>query len=401
MCIAARSAFPICRGSDPMKELRPQSAENVLHCVQEALDRNHKLEVRGGATKSEIGRPVDEVVMLDMRGLSGVIDYDPSELVLTVLPGTPLHEVESLLDCQQQMLAFEPFDHGPIFGNAPGRATIGGIVAAGVAGSQRLTCGSARDHLLGFKAVSGRGELFVGGAKVVKNVTGYDLPKIMAGSWGRLAVLTELTLKVLPRPRERLTLAMRGLSESAAVQAMTRAVGSPSEVSACAHLPEGGGDGRSLTLLRLQGVGPSIAVRAAALEDPLASFGAVDRLEDDEAVQHWHSLTTLPMLGSGPLWRISVAPTKGADLADVVRRLGGHCVLDWAGGLVWATCEGGAEEIRRAAALAGGHASLVRAAPEQRDALPAFHPPEPGIAALEGRVRRSFDPQGIFETGRF
>ena len=401
MSTAGKSAFLNCRGSDPMSGMQPQTPEEVRDCVLEALDKGEKLEIRGGGTKAEIGRKIDGARVLDMRGLAGVIDYDPPELVLTVRPGTPLREVEALLEERGQMLAFEPFDHGPLFGSEAGATTIGGVVAAGVAGSQRLTCGGARDHLLGFKAVSGRGEMFVGGAKVVKNVTGYDLPKVMAGSWGRLAALTELTLKVLPRPREKLTLALRGLTEQTAISAMAKALGSSAEVSACAHLPEAEGQGGSLTLLRLQGVGPSVAARAAGLEALLASVGATVRLANADAEEHWRSLTTLALLGSGPLWRISVAPSAGARIAATVRRLGGRCVLDWAGGLVWATFEGGAEEIRRAATEADGHATLVRADPAIRDSVPVFHPPAAGIAALEERVRRSFDPKGLFETGRF
>ncbi|HKT84791.1 MAG TPA: glycolate oxidase subunit GlcE [Novosphingobium sp.] len=381
--------------------MQPRTAEEVRDCVLEALGAGEKIEIRGGGTKADVGRTIDGVQLLDMRALSGVVDYDPAELVLTVLAGTPLDEVKALLEERGQMLAFDPFDHGPLFGKEAGAATIGGVVAAGVAGSQRLACGGARDHILGFRAVSGRGEMFVGGGKVVKNVTGYDLPKIMAGSWGRLAALTELTLKVLPRPPERMTLALRGLDEMAAISAMAKALGSPADVAACAHLPEGEGAGRPLTLIRLQGVGPSVAARAAALEDLLTPIGAAVRLQKEESDRHWHSLTTLSMLGSGPLWRVSVPPSKGAAIAAVVRALDGRWALDWGGGQVWAAFEGGAGELRRAATEAGGHASLIRADRIVRDAVPAFHPPLPGVAALEDRVRRSFDPQGIFETGRF
>lgn len=384
-----------------MNIMQPRSADEVRDCILETLSAGEKIEIRSGGTKAAFGKPAEAAHLLDMRALSGIVDYDPPELVLTVLPGTPLCEVTALLEERNQMLAFDPFDHAILFGNEPGAATIGGIVAAGVAGSQRLTSGSARDHLLGFKAVSGRGEAFVGGAKVVKNVTGYDLPKVMAGSWGRLAALTELTLKVLPRPPEKLTLALRGRDTGEAIVAMAKALGSPTEVAACAHLPDAEGEGRSLTLFRLQGVGPSVRARATALEALLAPFGTAIRLEVDEADYHWRSLTSLAMLGSGPLWRISVAPSKGEAIAAAVRTLGGRCALDWAGGLVWATFQGGVDEIRQAASAAGGHATLVRADSELRQATPTFHPPHPGVAALEERVRRSFDPHGIFETGRF
>ena len=294
--------------------LRPANIDELCDIIA----GGGKLRLRGGGSKDAIGAP-SEAQVVDMRGFAGVVDYDPPELVLTVRAGTPLAEVEALVAGEGQMLAFDPFDHGAMLGN-DGGATIGGVVAAGVAGPARLSRGGARDHLLGFTAVSGRGEKFVAGAKVVKNVTGYDLPKLMAGSWGRLAALTELTLKVLPRPREKLTLALRGLTEQTAISAMAKALGSSAEVSACAHLPEAEGQGGSLTLLRLQGVGPSVAARAAGLEALLASVGATVRLANADAEEHWRSLTTLALLGSGPLWRISVAPSAGARIAATVRR---------------------------------------------------------------------------------
>lgn len=380
--------------------MQPTSAQDVRDCVCDALSARDTISIRSGGSKAGFGRPVEAARTLDMRGLSGVVDYDPPELVLTVLPGTPLSEIEALLADRGQMLTFDPFDHGPIYGAPIGATTIGGVVAAGVAGSQRLTSGSARDHLLGFKAVSGRGEAFVGGAKVVKNVTGYDLPKVMTGSWGRLAVLTELTLKVLPRPAERLTLALVGLDEEAAVAAMAAALGSCAEVAAAAHVPDDAELG-TVTLFRLQGVGPSVAARALQLEQLLASRAAVVRLPFDVADRLWSGMTSLSALGPSPLWRISVPPSAGAVIASQVRDVGGRCLLDWAGGLVWATLQDGEQVLRAAAQKFGGHATLVRADPYERSRVPVLHPLHPGVAALEERVRRSFDPQSIFETGRF
>ncbi|MEW9856400.1 FAD-binding protein [Novosphingobium sp. M1R2S20] len=392
---------PNCRGSEAMTiTMQPSTAEDVRECVLNTLEAKDTVEIRGGGTKAGFGKPVQPARILDMRGLSGIVDYDPPELVLTVLPGTPLTDVRAALNELGQALAFDPFDHGPVYGMDEGAATIGGVVAAGVAGSQRLTSGSARDHLLGFKAVSGRGEAFVGGAKVVKNVTGYDLPKIMAGSWGRLAVLTELTLKVLPKPPERLTLALRDLPDDRAVAVMARALGSPAEVAAAAHVigdPEVG----TVTLLRLQGVRPSVAARALQLEALLGLEGEVQRLPEPLAARLWKEVTNVTALGTGPLWRISVPPTAGPAIARRVREMGGRYLLDWGGGLVCAVVEGESATLRTAAREAGGHATLVRADPALRAETPAFHPAPVGVAALEERVRRSFDPQGIFETGRF
>ena len=295
--------------------LLPQSAQDVVDAIADALRAGEKLAITGGASKAAIGAPV-AARRLEMTGLRGVVDYDPAELVLTVRPGTPLAEIQTTVAQAWQMLAFEPFDHGPMFGQPEGAATIGGVVAAGVSGSQRLSGGAVRDHLLGFRAVSGRGELFTAGARVVKNVTGFDLPKLAAGSWGRLFAMTELTLKVLPRPRESVTRLLAGLDVERAVAAMSLAMGSQADVAAAAHFPAGLSGGTSATILRVQGFGPSVAARCRMLDG-------------------------------------------------------------------------------------GGHAMLLRGDDRLRANGPAFHPQPHGVAALEARVRRAFDPAGLFETGRF
>jgi glycolate oxidase FAD binding subunit len=377
--------------------LTPTTEAELCEIVSQAAGDGVRLAIRGGASKSEIGRATPEARMLDLRGFAGVVDYDPSELVLTARPGTLLADIETLVAQRGQRLAFDPFDHGPIFGRAAGMATLGGVIAAGVAGSRRVSAGAARDHLLGFRAVSGRGELFVGGGKVVKNVTGYDLPKLMAGSWGRLAALTEVTLKVLPAPRVTMTLVLAGLDPSKAVAAMAAAMGSAADVAAAAHVPLE----TPRTLFRLQGFQASVAARAERLAERLADFG---RLEDRgaEGESAWTGLQTLsPLPGEPPLWRIIVPPAAGADIAARLDQLDARWMLDWAGGLVWAAGEADPDAVRAAARAAGGHAQLVRGPAELRARIPAFHPPDPAQGALEERLRRAFDPQGVFETGRF
>ncbi|MBE7212335.1 MAG: glycolate oxidase subunit GlcE [Gluconacetobacter diazotrophicus] len=381
--------------------VRPRDAAEVRDCVAQASADSLRLAVRGGGSKTGLGATEDGARILDMRGIAGIVDYDPAELVLTVRPGTPLAEVTALLEGSGQMLAFEPWDHGELFGQPTGEATIGGVVAAGVSGSGRLSGGAARDHLLGFRAVSGRAQEFVGGGKVVKNVTGYDLPKLMAGSWGRLAVLTELTLKVLPRPRATDTRVLRGLSAERAVAAMALAMGSRAEVAAAAHLPGGTAAADALTLFRVQGFGPSVAARCAMLDELLSGFGRVEPTAPEEADGLWAGLRTLSALGDAPLWRVAVPPRAGAGVAAAVQAAGGLWLMDWAGGLLWATLDGNDEVVREAAERAGGHATLVRAPEAARKAVPAFHPQPAALAALEERVRRAFDPHGVFETGRF
>lgn len=374
----------------------PTCETDIADAIADAARVDEKLMIRGGGSKSAMGAAV-AARALDLRGLSGVVDYDPAELVLTLRPGTPLSEVQALVAGERQMLAFDPFDHAPLFGDPPGKATIGGVVAAGVTGSQRVSAGSARDHLLGFRAISGRGEAFVAGAKVVKNVTGYDLPKLAAGSWGRLFALTELTLKVLPRPEVRTTLTIEGLNPRDAVTAMARAMGSQADVAAAAHLPVSG-DGRAVTALRIQGFGPSVVARATMLTALLADHGNVLPLDENAADDLWDDLRTVRSLAAhDTLWRTNVPPSQGWR---VVEKLDAAWLFDWAGGLVWI---GGGDPatIRAAAQAAGGHATLVRAPEAFRYNVPMFHPPAAGLAALEARVRRAFDPAGVFETGRF
>ncbi len=343
------------------------------------------LRLRGGGSKDAIGAESNGTV-IDMCGFAGVVDYDPPELVLTVRAGTPLADVQALVAGEGQMLAFDPFDHAAIFGGEV-RATIGGVIAAGVAGPARLSRGAARDHLRGFTAVSGRAEKFVAGAKVVKNVTGYDLSKLITGSWGRLAAVTELTLKVLPAPREQQTLVLRGLDPAAAVAAMAKAMGSSAEITAAAHLPNW--EGGALTAIRLDGFPSSIAAR----RETLGGLETIDGAALWEAVRY-----ATPLPADKPLWRIILPASRAPAL---IAALSGDWLLDWAGGLVWLASDADPQAIRAAATAAGGHAMLVRADPAMRAAVPALHPQPAPLAALEERVRRAFDPAGVFEIGRF
>ncbi len=365
--------------------LRPATTDELC----ETIAAGGKLRLRGGGSKDAIGAPTPDATIIDMRGFSGVIDYDPPELVLTVGAGTPLAEIETLVAGEGQMLAFDPFDHATLLGGEPGHATIGGVIAGGVAGPARLSRGGARDHLLGFEAVSGRAERFVAGAKVVKNVTGYDLPKLVTGSWGRLVALTQVTLRVLPAPRANRTIVQRGLDPSQAVAAMARALGSAAEVSAAAHLPDW--DGAPVTALRLDGFAESVAARAKMLPE-------FETLEDGDAL--WRAVRhAAPLPVDRPLWRIIVSPSRAPRVLAALRD--DPWLFDWAGGLVWAASDVDPQAIRTAIAGLGGHATLVRAEADVRATVPTLHPQPHALAALEARVRRAFDPDGVFETGRF
>jgi glycolate oxidase FAD binding subunit len=366
----------------------PQNTQEICGIVADALAGGGKLEIIGGGTRIEFGAPNRLADTLCMRDLSGIVDYDPAELVLTAQAGTPLAELNAAVAAKNQGFAFEPW-------GAPA-STIGGIVAAGVAGARRVSAGSVRDHLLGFEAVSGRGEAFRAGAKVVKNVTGYDLPKLVCGSWGRLAVMTEVTLKLLPRPLKRLTLLWRGLADEAAFALMREAMRQPLDVAAAAYLPG------QATLIRLDGFGPSVAARRANLTAALAHYGAPEALDQAESAPLWAACQGAAALGTAPpLWRLSLPPRQALAAITPLLALGGHYVADWAGGLIWLALAGHEETIRAQAAQAGGHATLARAPAEMRARIPALHPQPPGIEALSRRVRRAFDPLCVFETNRF
>lgn len=356
--------------------MRPESVEELAEVIAHAAASGRKLEIAGGGTRARVGAP-REAEWVHMTAFAGVVDYDPAELVLTAGAGTPLAEIEALVAANGQMLAFEP--HG-----ASG-STIGGVVAAGVSGSRRVSRGAVRDHLLGFKAVSGRGEAFVGGAKVVKNVTGYDLPKLAAGSWGRLFALTEVTLKVLPRPPEQVTLAVERLESAAAVALMSKALGSKAEVAAAAS-------SNGVTALRLEGFGPSVAARRALLE----AMAPMRALPESEAEAYWASLQQ-PLADASVLWRLGLPASRAPEV--VGKRLG-PSRMDWGGARLWLACED-AQAVRAAAEAADGHAMLVRAPEAMRRTVPALHPQPAPVRALEARLRRAFDPAGVFETGRF
>jgi glycolate oxidase FAD binding subunit len=374
---------------------RPDSTDALAGIIADAARDGTRLRLRGGGSKDAIGAPTPEARIVDMRGFAGVVDYDPPDLVLTVKAGTPLAEIQALVADKGQMLAFDPFDHGALLRGAVGDATIGGIVAAAVAGPTRVSRGAARDHLLGFVGVSGRGERFVAGAKVVKNVTGYDLPKLITGSWGRVAAITELTLKVLPAPRVRLTLGVAGLDPASAAAAMARAMGSAADVSAAAHLPVW--NGNTLTAIRLDGFASSVDARAAIVTQLIEGIAPIAH---EDATTLWPAIATAaPLAGDAPLWRIIVPAARAPALIDTL----GSCdwLLDWAGGLLWLASADDPQAIRAAAAAVGGHAMLVRADAATRTTTPALHPQPAALAALEERVRRAFDPAGVFETGRF
>ncbi|TKT69155.1 glycolate oxidase subunit GlcE [Aquamicrobium sp. LC103] len=402
-----------------MTTFTPSTSAEVLDAVQWAVSEEAPLEVLGHGTKRGIGRPAQSEHALDLSRLSGVTLYEPEELVLSARAGTPLAEIEALLAEHGQELAFEPMDYAPLLGGEAdgGRksGTIGGVLAANLAGPRRIKAGAARDHILGVHAVSGRGEAFKSGGRVVKNVTGYDLSKAMAGSWGTLAVVTDLTFKVLPAAQTEVTFALRGLTEEAAASAMALAMGSSGEVAGAAHLPEsvtgrvidGALKGKGSTLFRLEGFGPSVAYRFDGLVRLLGEYGVVERIEEPQSRLLWSEIRDCMPFADGtrrPVWRVSMAPMAAHGMVMALRMEAAvDAFYDWQGGLVWLRMEADpeVEAVRRLLAqFGGGHATLVRAAPAIRAAVPVFQPQPPALAALSARLKEQFDPNGILNPGR-
>jgi glycolate oxidase FAD binding subunit len=390
--------------------LKPRDGKDVEAAVQWALGESKTLEIVGHGSKRGIGRAAQWDLSLDLSGLSGVTLYEPDELILSAKAGTPIAEIEALLAKHNQELAFEPIDYGPVFGAPAGRGTIGGVLAANLSGPRRIKAGAARDHFLGFTAVSGRAETFKSGGRVVKNVTGYDLCKVLAGSYGTLAAMTDVTVKVLPRAETEETLLILGLDDAAATRAMSAAMGSSNDVSGAAHCPAPlaaslqAEAGTALTALRLEGVAPSVVHRRRALETLFKSFGEIAVLEAAASREVWRVIrNAMPFTGGArALWRISVAPTRGHGVAAAIGE-GAEYFYDWAGGLIWAalpaTDDGGAARVRRAVA-GSGHATLIRAPAAIRASVPVFEPQDQGLAALTGRLKESFDPKGVLGPGR-
>jgi glycolate oxidase FAD binding subunit len=400
--------------------LQPRDATDVEAAVQAAVAQDKTLEIVGQGSKRAIGRAAQWDLTLDLSGLSGVTLYEPAELVLSARAGTPLADIEALVAANGQQLAFEPMDVGPLLGGQAGRGTLGGALAAGLAGPRRIKAGAARDHFLGFTAVSGRGETFKSGGRVVKNVTGYDLAKLMAGSWGTLAVMTDVTIKVLPQPEAEETVLILGLEDSAAVQAMALAMGSPAEVSGAAHMPASvaarlpgtglAAAGQAVTALRLEGVHPSIAHRRQLLRAMLQPCGELGELCASESRALWSAVRDVtPLAAAEPggrlLWRVSTAPTSGPKVAARIAGIVDAAVLyDWAGGLVWIELppsgDAHAPLVRAAVAAVGGHATLLRAPASVRAAVAVFEPQDQVLAALTRRVKEAFDPRGVLNPGR-
>ena len=380
----------------------PQTELQLQDAIQQARTEKLPLSVIGHGTKRDYGRPTTGTKPLGLSNLSGIVDYQPEELIVTVRAGTPLVALEKELMTRRQHLVFEPADWGPVLGQDASRATIGGVVAAAAAGPRRMKAGAVRDHVLGIRSVSGLGKTFNCGGKVVKNVTGFDLPKLLSGSMGTLSVMSELTLRVGPVPETEMTLAFQGLAPHAATALMRDASTSQMEVSAAAHLTTP----LPVTLLRLEGPAASVPERARALIKELSTDAPVIQMDMIQSQEQWRAIRDVHCFADStkPLWRLMVPPSRAAlTVATIAQNLPCTAMYDRAGALVWLQTEGdnpGESWVRAATDIVQGQATLFRALPELRATVAPFHPEPPAVGKLAETIKMAFDPLGILEPSR-
>ncbi|MDJ0685322.1 MAG: glycolate oxidase subunit GlcE [Alphaproteobacteria bacterium] len=402
-----------------MTHFTPETPDQVREAVAWAVSEGAPLSVRGAGTKASVGRPINTSHELDLSRLTGITLYEAEELILQAWAGTPMSEIEAALSARNQRLEFEPPNYAALLKSDKGAGTLGGAVAANLAGPRRIKSGAARDHFLGFEAVSGRGEDFKSGGRVVKNVTGYDLCKLMAGSWGTLGVMTRITVKVMPVAEKQRTVLLATDDPETAVRALTEGLNSPYDLSGAAWVPTAiaarsglsliSGQGSGVAALRLDGPGPSVEYRCEKLRQMLGVHGPTDELHSRNSAGFWREIRDVaPFSASDDLravWRLSTAPSEGAALYGSVMALpGAEAFLDWGGGLIWLAVEGagdaGAEAIRTALQAHGGHATLIRGGADLRAAVEPFQPLKPGVRRLTEKIKQAFDPSGVLNPGR-
>ncbi|WP_198369091.1 glycolate oxidase subunit GlcE [Roseomonas rosulenta] len=381
--------------------LAPPDEAGVAAVVAAAHAAREPLAIEGNGSKRGLLRPVQAARTLSVRNLSGITLYRPAELVLSARAGTPMPDIASALAEKGQQVIAEPPDLRAVFGSGE-PATLGGIVAANLSGPRRIAWGAMRDHVLGVRFVNGTGEVLRSGGRVLKNVTGLDLCKLLAGSYGTLGVMTEITIKVLPAPEATATLLLEVPDLAAGVGALSAGLGSPYGVSGAALLP----GTPNLAALRLEDFAPSVAYRMGRLREALGRFGDARVIEAEESRAFWRDVRDAAPLGAQPedaVWRVSVRPSAGPAAAAAAQALGGRALLDWGGGLVWVAAPASVashDALVAAAAVSGGTCTLFRGPDSLRLAV-AVLPAEPApLAAIGARVKAALDPAGILNPGR-
>jgi glycolate oxidase FAD binding subunit len=396
-----------------MNLYQPQSEAEAAAMIISADAMRTPLSIVGGGTRSGLGRAAQNQATISTAGLIGITLYEPSEMVISARAGTPLSHINAVLAEKRQMLPFEPMDHRPLFGTT-GEPTIGAVLAGNISGPARINRGACRDSAIGVRFINGRGEIIKGGGRVMKNVTGLDITKVMCGSYGTLGLLTEVTFKVFPVPEQATTLVLDGLDDAAAIAALSAALGSPFEPSAAAHLPAGMGASQARTLLRLENFASSIDYRTGELGKLLEAYGSLRRIEGAESNHLWQDVRdAMPLVEphENAIWRISTKPSSAPSITKAIAAAipQARWFYDWGGGLIWLSvpvgADAGASVIRPCLANAEGlgtkgHATLVRAPLDIRSTVPVFQPLTADLHKLTAGLKTSFDPHAILEPGR-
>ena len=395
-----------------------RDSADLLEVLQAAASNQTKLEIRGQGTRLGLGRPVEADQIITLDGLNGITTYEPDELVLSAKAATPLADILKALDEAGQMLAFDPPLGASKHKDAKG--TLGGIIATNASGPRRMVAGAARDYLLGFNAISGRAEGFKSGSRVMKNVTGYDLSKLMAGSFGTLAVMDEITIKTMPKPEDAVTMLIKAKDEVEAGNIIRKAFDSSFEPTTGVIIPAKTAiyssskpvrefiKSGAIAAIRLEGFSVSVKSRVKALKDILGASGEITTLEQKEAdILHsdLREVTLLPEQNNRVIWKLSCPPAAGGRLmVELAKRPNCRVFADWAGGLIWIShpsgLDGGADVIRKMVADIGGHVTLVSAPENMRAKADVFQPQPAPLFELSKRVKSSFDPLGILNPGR-
>ncbi|GAC1348276.1 MAG: glycolate oxidase subunit GlcE [Acetobacteraceae bacterium] len=383
----------------------PSDEAGVVAAIRAAGEAREPLLVQGRGTKAGMLRPVQAGRSLSTRNLTGITLHAPQELIVAARAGPTVAELDAkLASCGQHLIA-EPPDLSGLLGE--GEQTLGGVVATNLSGPRRVAWGAMRDHVMGVRAVNGAGETIRSGGRVLKNVTGLDLCKLLTGSHGTLAVLTEITLKVLPAPELTSSLVLPAADAARGVALLSAALGSPYGVSgaaclpaeAAALVPELAGQG-GVAVIRIEDFAKSVVYRLGRLATELGGT----RLDDPASTSVWRAIRDAVPLrteAGDAVWRLSVRPSAGPAALAAVAAAGGRGFLDWGGGLVWAAGAPALHDAIVAAARAGRGTWTVLRAPEGMRAAVEVVPPEPEpLARITRRVKAAMDPHGILNPGR-
>ncbi len=385
-----------------MNPLTPKNEEEIAEIVHEHAREKKPLRILGGGTRQGLGHAVDGRSISTLK-LNGITLYEPASLTMVVKAGTPLKTIEKALAKQGQHLPFEPADYRVLLGSR-GEPTIGGLVACAISGPRRIQAGALRDSLIGVRFINGEGDIIKSGGRVMKNVTGYDLVKLLAGSYGTLGILSELSFKLLPAPERVANIEIENLDDEKAVEAMSIALGSPFDVSAAAHFKT---KKTGTTMIRLEGFKQSVLYRSEQLKQLLDEFGKTKIVADQSKVKSkWSDIRDVTSFGDkrGAVWRLSLKPSDSPAVVAVIREAHElEAIYDWGGGLVWllmpALKDSGEKAVRQAVNKVGGHATLIRQVAKENVGN-IFHPQSSAVQHLSRALRMKFDPHSILNHGR-